>query len=148
MRIRTIAASAAAAAALLVGAAPAPSGAGIVGFTVNPPSAVVGTTTLVTATLTPPDTCDADLRLALLDASNEVVTENGNGGVTGATQIVLGLYEESTTFPPAGTYRLRLTCGGQQVNGLIPFTITAPPPPPEPTPEPAPVVVTAPSFTG
>jgi len=135
-----------AAAALLVAAVPVPSGAGISSYTVDPTSAVRGTTTLITATLGVGETCDDDLRLQLLDQANNVVSDNGNGGVSGATQIKLGLYEESTTNPPAGLYNLRVTCAAMQVNGLTPFTITEPAP--TPAPEPAPEVVAEPTFTG
>jgi hypothetical protein len=144
MKLRLALASAAAT-ALLVAAVPATGGAGLNAYTVDPASAVRGTTTLITATLTD-GTCSEDLRLQLLDQSDNVVTDNGNGGVTDATQIRLGLYEESTTNPPAGLYNLRVTCGGSQVGPLTPFTITEPQP--APTPEPAPEVVAEPTFTG
>lgn len=146
MKLRLALASAAAT-ALLVATVPTTGGAGLTAYTVDPTSAVRGTTTLITATLTDGN-CDDDLRLQLLDPldSDNIISDNGNGGVTDATQIQLGLYEESTTEPPAGLYNLRVICGATQVGPLTPFTITEPAPTPDP--EPAPEVVAEPAFTG
>jgi len=105
------------------------------GYTLNFTSATVGDgagdTDLLIATLTGGD-CDTGLRLGLFRADDTMVTDNGDGGVVGATQIALTNPGSLVTEP--GNYIIRVTCGGIQIGGDTPFEVLAqvvvPPDPP------------------
>jgi hypothetical protein len=129
------------------------------GFTLNFTSADIGDganqTDLLTATLVGDD-CDGDLRIALYRPDTSLVTDNGNGGVVGATQIQLTNPGQLVDTP--GTYSVGVTCGGDIVGAQVPFevfaeavvpTTTVPPTPPTTVP-PTDVdpVDASPAFTG
>jgi len=105
------------------------------GYTLNFTSATVGDgagdTDLLVATLTGGD-CDGDLRIALFRADDTMVTDNGNGGVTDATQIQLTNPGSLVTEP--GDYYIRVTCSGTPIGADTPFEVLAqvvdPPDPP------------------
>jgi hypothetical protein len=135
-----------------------PAGGFPTGFTLNFDSAHVGDgagdTDLLVATLVG-DVCDQDLRIALYRPDTSLVTDNGNGGDVGATQIQLTNPGSLVTEP--GTYTVGVTCGGDAVGNPVPFEVLAaqepppPPPPPPPTDPPGPdvgPVAAEPVFTG
>ena len=124
------------------------------GYTLNFTSATVGDTDVLVATLEG-DVCDDDLRIALYRPDDSMVTDNGNGAVTGATQIQLTNPGSLVTEP--GIYSVGVTCGGTDVGGRTPFEVLAAQVPPDPDPDPEPVPETptdvgpvdaAPVFTG
>ena len=133
----------------------APAGAGgPTGYTLNFTSSHIGDTETLVATLNQP--CDNPLRIGLFRQDNSMVTDNGNGGVPGATQI--GLTNPGSLVDEPGNYIIRVTCNGIAVNGDTAFTVLPaeeeeppvdePPEPTEPEAAPAEVVGASPAFTG
>ena len=87
------------------------------GYTLNFTSAHLGDganqTDLLTATLVG-DVCDDPMRIALYRPDNSMVTDNGNGGVVGATQIQLTNPGQLADTP--GTYSIGVTCNGMDLS--------------------------------
>lgn len=152
--MRKLALAAALVTALVGVTATAGAGGLATGYTLSFTSATVGDATDLVATLTGGD-CDGDLRIALFEPDGTtMVTDNGNGGVTDATQI--GLTNPGSLVTEPGTYIIRVTCSGTPIGGDTPFEVLGDvvEPPIEPPVEP-PVddpgtgpVDAAPAYTG
>jgi hypothetical protein len=117
-------------------------GGGPTAFTLDPTSATFGVPVTLTATVSGGDTgtCSLDLRLQLLDLNEDVVSDNGNGGIPDATQILLDLFGPGSNYGP-GQYLIRVLCGAATVGEDLPFEIVA-------AAAPADTVEAAPVLTG
>jgi len=78
-----------------------------------------------------------------------IIADNGTGAA-GSSEVLLDITPDD--IPTAGTYRLRMTCGGTDNSYFVDWPVTEPEPEPEPGAEPAAdaveVVEAAPAFTG